>query len=160
MGHGSAFTIAASPRQRSHSQVQVPRLRPHFAVSDSRLPKEQGGPVMTPGTGFSFRRLLRLAGLRWRYSTPPPHVMVVMKTSNFIDITPCSPVKVYQRYEGTCHLHLQVLRMRQARNQHEADSKQSLPEDGGCVFLRNVAVHFQLTVQGYIAEDHSLNMVE
>jgi hypothetical protein len=23
---------------------------------------------------FPFRRLLRLAGLRWRYSTPPPHV--------------------------------------------------------------------------------------
>jgi hypothetical protein len=23
--------------------------------------------------GFSFRRLLRLAGLRWRYSAPPPH---------------------------------------------------------------------------------------
>jgi hypothetical protein len=23
--------------------------------------------------GFHFRRLLRLAGLRWRYSTPPPH---------------------------------------------------------------------------------------
>jgi hypothetical protein len=22
---------------------------------------------------FHFRRLLRLAGLRWRYSTPPPH---------------------------------------------------------------------------------------
>jgi hypothetical protein len=22
---------------------------------------------------FPFRRLLRLAGLRWRYSTPPPH---------------------------------------------------------------------------------------
>jgi hypothetical protein len=22
---------------------------------------------------FSFHRLLRLAGLRWRYSTPPPH---------------------------------------------------------------------------------------
>jgi hypothetical protein len=22
---------------------------------------------------FLFRRLLRLAGLRWRYSTPPPH---------------------------------------------------------------------------------------
>jgi hypothetical protein len=25
-----------------------------------------------PGTGFPFRRLLRLAGLRWRYSNPPP----------------------------------------------------------------------------------------
>jgi hypothetical protein len=23
--------------------------------------------------GFPFRRLLRLAGLRWRYPTPPPH---------------------------------------------------------------------------------------
>jgi hypothetical protein len=31
---------------------------------------EQGGPVITPGTGFPFRRLLRLAGLRWRYSNP------------------------------------------------------------------------------------------
>jgi hypothetical protein len=36
-------------------------------------PQEQGGPVMPPGTGFTFRRLLRLGGLRWRYSTPPPH---------------------------------------------------------------------------------------
>jgi hypothetical protein len=28
-----------------------------------------------PGTGFPFRSLLRLAGLRWRYSNPPPHGM-------------------------------------------------------------------------------------
>jgi hypothetical protein len=26
------------------------------------IPQEQGGPVLTPGTGFPFRRLLRLAG--------------------------------------------------------------------------------------------------
>jgi hypothetical protein len=31
------------------------------------------GPRKPPGTGFPFRRLLRLAGLRWRYSIPPPH---------------------------------------------------------------------------------------
>jgi hypothetical protein len=37
------------------------------------IPKEQGGPVITPPTGFPFRCLLRLAGLRRRYSTPPPH---------------------------------------------------------------------------------------
>jgi hypothetical protein len=37
------------------------------------IPQEQGGPVILPGTGFPFRRLLRLAGLRWRYSNPPPH---------------------------------------------------------------------------------------
>jgi hypothetical protein len=36
-------------------------------------PQEQGGPVVPPGSGLAFRLLLRLAGLRWRYSTPPPH---------------------------------------------------------------------------------------
>jgi hypothetical protein len=37
------------------------------------IPQEQGGPVIPPGTGFSFCRLLRLTGLRWRYPIPPPH---------------------------------------------------------------------------------------
>jgi hypothetical protein len=62
---GLLFTIAADPRQRSHSQVRVPRNSwPHFTVSDSRLPQpggpgprtyisqEQGDPVIPPGTGF------------------------------------------------------------------------------------------------------------
>jgi hypothetical protein len=82
---GSTFTIAAGPRQRCHSRVRVPRDSwPYFTVSDSRLPQpgrpspliyisqEQGGPVIPPGTGFPFHRFLRLAGLRWRYSNPPP----------------------------------------------------------------------------------------
>jgi hypothetical protein len=58
----------------------------YFIVSDSRLPQpgepgsrinipqEQGGPVIPPGIGFPFRRLLRLEGLRWRYSNPPLHL--------------------------------------------------------------------------------------
>jgi hypothetical protein len=82
---GLSFTIAAGPRQRIHSQVRVPQDSSHFTVSDSRLPQpgepgpgiyirqEQGRPLLAPGTGFPFRRLLLLAGLRWRYSTPPPH---------------------------------------------------------------------------------------
>jgi hypothetical protein len=37
------------------------------------IPQEQGSSVIPTGTGFPFRRLLRLAGLRWRYSNPPPH---------------------------------------------------------------------------------------
>jgi hypothetical protein len=37
------------------------------------IPQEQGGPVISPGTGFLFGRLLRLARLRWRYSIPPSH---------------------------------------------------------------------------------------
>jgi hypothetical protein len=39
------------------------------------IPQEWGGPDIPPGTGFPFCRLLRLAGLRWRYSNPPPHGM-------------------------------------------------------------------------------------
>jgi hypothetical protein len=81
---GLSFTIATGSRQRSHSQVRVRRdSRPHFTVLDSRFPQpgvpcphiyilqEQGAPVITPGTGFLFRRLQRLTGLRWSYSNPP-----------------------------------------------------------------------------------------
>jgi hypothetical protein len=74
-----SFTIAAGPRQRSRSQDQLllsqirqsPNLEDQVPVFIS--PQEKGGPVIPPGTGFPFRRLLRLAELRWRYSTPPPH---------------------------------------------------------------------------------------
>jgi hypothetical protein len=34
------------------------------------FPREQGGPVITPGTGCYFRRLLRPSWLRWKYSNP------------------------------------------------------------------------------------------
>jgi hypothetical protein len=37
------------------------------------IPQEQGGPVITSGTGFPFRCPLWPAGLWWRYSTLPPH---------------------------------------------------------------------------------------
>jgi hypothetical protein len=41
-----SFTIAAGPRQRSHSWVRVPwDSRPYFTVSDSRLPFSS--PLMT-----------------------------------------------------------------------------------------------------------------
>jgi hypothetical protein len=39
----------------------------------SYVPRLEDGPVIAPGTGFPFRRLLRLAELRWRYSNRPPH---------------------------------------------------------------------------------------
>jgi hypothetical protein len=82
---GLSFTIAAGPRQRSHSRVRVPRHSwPYLIVSDSTLPQlggpgpriyipqEQGGPVIPSCTGFPFRRFLRFAGLQWNYSNLPP----------------------------------------------------------------------------------------
>jgi hypothetical protein len=80
---GLSFTIAAGPRQRSHSRVRVPRDSwPYFnclrfetpptwrARSPYLYPPGTGWPSYS--TGFPFRRLLRLAGLRWRYSNLPP----------------------------------------------------------------------------------------
>jgi hypothetical protein len=68
-----SFTTASGPRPRSHYQVTDPRDSwPYFTVLDSRLPEhggpapyiyipqKQGGPVIPPGIGFPFRRLLRL----------------------------------------------------------------------------------------------------
>jgi hypothetical protein len=64
---GLSFTIAAGPRQRSHSQVRVPRdTWRYFTVWDSRLPQpgepgpriyipqEQGGPVIPPRHWVTF----------------------------------------------------------------------------------------------------------
>jgi hypothetical protein len=86
----SPFTTAADPRQRSRSQVRVLRDSwPHFTASNSALPSPGGlgsrinipqelvGPVIPPGTGFPFRRLLWLAGPWWRYSIPLPHGFII-----------------------------------------------------------------------------------
>jgi hypothetical protein len=56
---GLSFIYATGPRQHSRSRVRAPLDSwRYFIISDLRLP---------------FRRLLRLAGSRWRYSNPPPH---------------------------------------------------------------------------------------
>jgi hypothetical protein len=88
-----SFTIASGPRQRSHSQVRIPRESwSHFTVSHSRLPQpgapgpriyipqEKGGPVIPPDTGFPFRRFLRPAGRRcskskWHHIILQIHVL-------------------------------------------------------------------------------------
>jgi hypothetical protein len=49
---GLSFTVAVGLRRRSH-------FRDHILLSQI--------------WDFPFRRLLRLTGSRWRYSTPPPH---------------------------------------------------------------------------------------
>jgi hypothetical protein len=68
------YTIASGPCQSSHSWVEIPKnSRPYFTVSSETpptwrarfriyIPQEHGDPVIPPGTGLPFYRLLRLAG--------------------------------------------------------------------------------------------------
>jgi hypothetical protein len=51
---------------------------------------------------------------------------LVLKSSIFWDITPCSPLKENGRFGGIHRLHLQGRRMNQARTHREAGSKHSL----------------------------------
>jgi hypothetical protein len=52
---------------------------PHIYIS-----QEGDVPVIPPGTGFPFLRLLRLAGIRWRYSTLPPHGLTIESESELL----------------------------------------------------------------------------
>jgi hypothetical protein len=75
-----------------------------------------------------------------------------LRSSIFWDITSCSLLKVNRRIDRTYHLHLQVRRISQARNQHEAGSK--LP----CYLLRAsflLSVDFQRNERCYIIEDRT-----
>jgi hypothetical protein len=56
-------------------QIDSRRLQPGGQGPHIYIPKEEGGPIIPTDTGFPFHRLLRLSGLRWRYSTPPLHGM-------------------------------------------------------------------------------------
>jgi hypothetical protein len=63
-----------SSRTRNHTWLSHLRLL-QLGGPDPRVYifQEQGGPVIPRGTGFPFCRLLRVAGLWWRYSNQPTH---------------------------------------------------------------------------------------
>jgi hypothetical protein len=66
--------LGQSPAELSHILLSHLRLpQPGGPGPRIYIPQEKGGPVIPPGTGFPFCRLLRLAGLRWSYSNQPPH---------------------------------------------------------------------------------------
>jgi hypothetical protein len=69
-----AVTLVSKSR-RTHDHILLCHMRP---LSEGPgpciyIPQEQGGQFILQGIGFPFCRLLRLAGLRWRYSNLPPH---------------------------------------------------------------------------------------
>jgi hypothetical protein len=70
---GFHFVTIIFCRARSSAYTQHPS--PQLGESGLRIyvPQRQDDPVIPPGSGFPFLLLLRLAGLQWRYSDPPPH---------------------------------------------------------------------------------------
>jgi hypothetical protein len=60
---------------------------------------EQGGLVIPPGTAIHFRRLLRLAGIRWSYSNPPPHrsSVTIRRSAKCVRCIACRDVRCRNR---------------------------------------------------------------
>jgi hypothetical protein len=87
---GLSFIKAAGPRQRSHSRVLVPGTRDHILLSQIR--------------NFPFCGLLRLAGLRWRYSTAPPYGRIEEPLENvhfILSVRGCMTATVREPRAGT-----------------------------------------------------------
>jgi hypothetical protein len=152
---GMPFTTAAGPRQRSHSWVRVSRDSwPYFTVSDSRLPQpggsgpciyiptEQGDPVIPPGTGFPFRHLLRLAELRWRYSTPPPYGIDCI-----LICVSCTIAHQYPRKTPVEHLY--------PRKRSLGFQESTLMET--CLSTRSLAMGLYVTIEVYIVTYEGLH---
>jgi hypothetical protein len=77
----TSAVILRSESRGTHDHILLSHIRdPQPGRPGSPIPilQEQGGSVIPPGTGFPFRRLLRLARLRWRYWIPPPYGMIMV----------------------------------------------------------------------------------
>jgi hypothetical protein len=68
----NSLDIATILFYREGSLPLRPTIQPGGPVSYVYVLQWQGGPVIPPDTGFPFRCLLRLSGLQWMYSNPPP----------------------------------------------------------------------------------------
>jgi hypothetical protein len=64
-------------------------------------------------------------------------IAVVMNSTIFWDITPCSPSRARRRYGGTYRLHLQGGRINRARNKRESTLLVTCFEVGSLLFLYN-----------------------
>jgi hypothetical protein len=75
---GSKFILSRDHILLSHLSLHQPgRLGSRIYI-----PQEQGGPVIPLSTGLTFRQLLRLSGLWWRYSNQPPRRQSLTRSSS------------------------------------------------------------------------------
>jgi hypothetical protein len=105
---GSVIYCCCWSRQHSTVRVWIPRgSRPYFIVAILETPPTwrarppylylpgTGWPSYTPGHWVPFRRLLRLAGLLWRYSIPLSHgktYLKICKNNLWEELFPCFPL--------------------------------------------------------------------
>jgi hypothetical protein len=78
-------------------------------------------PVMLFVMNVSYLQLKKWISVEFQVLTA-----VIMNSSIFWDIMPCSLVKDNQHFGGTYHIHLQGWRVSQARNQHGVGKMQSI----------------------------------
>jgi hypothetical protein len=74
----ASAVILRSEFRGTHGHILLSQIRDSLNLEGQVLvyiyiPQWQDDPVVPPGTGFPFRRLLWLAGIWWRYSNPPLH---------------------------------------------------------------------------------------
>jgi hypothetical protein len=62
---------------------------------------------------------------RWQ---SPIERNIILKSSILLDVTPCSPLKMYHCFGGICHLCLQCWRISKARNQLEVRDRHVCPK--------------------------------
>jgi hypothetical protein len=71
----ASAVILGSEYRRTHDHILLSQIRDSPNLQGQVpvfISPGTGWPGYTPGTEFHFRRLLRLAGSRWRYPNPPP----------------------------------------------------------------------------------------
>jgi hypothetical protein len=72
----TAQSLSGPSPRRTHDHILLSQIRDSPNLEDQVpvfTPKTGWPSYIHPGTGSSFRRIVRLAGLRWRYSNPDPH---------------------------------------------------------------------------------------
>jgi hypothetical protein len=85
LGLAREVTLGSKSR-RTHGHILLSHLRlpqPRGPSSSIYIPHEQGGPVIPPGTGFPFCRLLRLAGT----IMPIPKIYSVVQSTHTLPLT-------------------------------------------------------------------------
>jgi hypothetical protein len=65
--------LGALSDERTGLSFTIPAGLASAVIFGSESRRTRGHILLSQIRDFPFRRLLRLAGSRWRYSTPPPH---------------------------------------------------------------------------------------